>query len=65
MSAIPIEVDLVAGDGGEIQFSMDEMSEESLLQVELKLVYTIHLHWIPQWKQMKVEIFLLLQMIQK
>ncbi|GLJ18302.1 hypothetical protein SUGI_0323850 [Cryptomeria japonica] len=37
MSAIPIEVDSVAADGSEIQFSMDEMSEESLLQVATEI----------------------------
>lgn len=33
MSAIPIEVESGAADGSEIQFSMDEFSDESLLQV--------------------------------
>eukprot|EP01018_Ginkgo_biloba_P024431 Gb_03145 [translate_table: standard] len=37
MSAIPIEVDPVAGDGSEIQFSMDELSDESLLQVATEI----------------------------
>ncbi|XP_068642658.1 auxin transport protein BIG [Aristolochia californica] len=33
MSAIPIEVDSIGGDGNEIHFSMDELNEPSILQV--------------------------------
>ncbi|KAG9448547.1 hypothetical protein H6P81_008512 [Aristolochia fimbriata] len=33
MSAIPIEVDSIGGDGNEIHFSMDDLNEPSILQV--------------------------------